>query len=150
MDAGTRREGRGYGAPWWLYLLVALFALVVRIPFYWMLKSALAQQDDVFSSRRASHQAHAGILRPAGRAGADRPLLCQFVRLRHGNRALVTLIASFMAAYAIARIDAPGRNLLLLAPGHLDRSAGDRDDHPALSGATGPAPARLAVGPDGS
>lgn len=115
MDTGTRPEARGHAAPWWLYLLVALFALVVLIPFYWMLKSALAQQDDVFSV--PPHYFTTPTLDNFARLADQVPIVRYFANsfVFATATALVTLIASFMAAYAIARIDAPGRNLLLLA-----------------------------------
>ena len=47
MRSGRLRT-QGDGGSWLLYILVAIFALIVLIPFYWMLKSALSRQEDVF------------------------------------------------------------------------------------------------------
>jgi ABC-type glycerol-3-phosphate transport system permease component len=97
-----RREA-GDGGTWWLYLLVALFALIVLIPFYWMLKSALAREQDVFTiPPRLAEQV------PLARYFANSFLFATAT-------SLATLAASFLAAYAIARFAVPGRNVLLLA-----------------------------------
>jgi ABC-type glycerol-3-phosphate transport system permease component len=94
---------------------MALFAVVVLIPFYWMLKSALARQEDVFavppiylSPPTLENFARLAEQVPIGNYFANSVLFATATTL-------VTLIASFMAAYAIARIDVRGRNVLLLA-----------------------------------
>lgn len=111
----NERSGAAQNRAWWLYLLLALFALVVLIPFYWMLKSALARQEDVFAVPPLYFSTP--TLENFARLAEQVPLLRYF-----GNSlffaaatSLVTLAASFLAAYAIARLDVPGRNVLLLA-----------------------------------
>lgn len=115
-DSGSRHgNGSGGGGAWWLYLLVALFALVVLIPFYWMVKSALSRQEDIFTI--PPRYFTLPTLENFARLAEQVPIARYF-----GNSvafalatSLVTLAASFMAAYAIARIDVRGRNVLLLA-----------------------------------
>jgi ABC-type glycerol-3-phosphate transport system permease component len=98
-----------------LYLLVALFALIALVPLYWMLKSALSPRQKVFRVPPAY------LVKPTlenFRTLADQvPLSRYFVNslLFSTATTLATLIASFMAAYAIARIPVRGRHALLLA-----------------------------------
>jgi ABC-type glycerol-3-phosphate transport system permease component len=98
-----------------LYLLVALFALVVLIPFYWMLKSALSREGDVFTV--PPQYVTVPTLENFARLAEQVPIVRYFANsvLFATATTLVTLAACFLAAYAIARIDVPGRNLLLLA-----------------------------------
>ncbi len=116
---GSRKSGvggrRAEGGAWWLYALVALFAVAVLIPFYWMLKSALAREEDVFNipplyvtSPTLQNFARLADQVPIGNYFANSVFFALATTL-------ATLVASFMAAYAIARIDVRGRNLLLLA-----------------------------------
>jgi ABC-type glycerol-3-phosphate transport system permease component len=110
-----RRSGAGQGSSWWLYLLVALFAVVVLIPFYWMLKSALSRQEDVFTIPPL--YVTTPTLENFGRLAEQVPIGNYFANSIFFATAttLLTLVASFMAAYAIARINVRGRNALLLA-----------------------------------
>ena len=110
-----RRSGAGESGTWWLYLLVALFAAGVLIPFYWMLKSALSRQEDVFTIPPL--YVISPTLENFARLAEQVPIGNYFVNSLAFAAAttVVTLIASFMAAYAIARIDVRGRNILLLA-----------------------------------
>jgi ABC-type glycerol-3-phosphate transport system permease component len=98
-----------------LYALVALFALVVLIPFYWMLKSALSRPDDVFTV--PPQYLTPPTLENFGRLAEQVPISRYFANsvIFATATTLVTLVASFLAAYAIARFDVPGRNVLLLA-----------------------------------
>jgi ABC-type glycerol-3-phosphate transport system permease component len=109
-----RREA-GDGGAWWLYLLVALFALIVLIPFYWMLKSALAREQDVFTI--PPQVLSSPTLENFARLAEQVPLARYFANsfLFATATSLATLAASFLAAYAIARFAVPGRNVLLLA-----------------------------------
>jgi ABC-type glycerol-3-phosphate transport system permease component len=102
-------------APWSLYALVALFAVIVLMPFYWMLKSALSRQDDVFTI--PPQYLTAPTLENFGRLAEQVPIVRYFANSLVFATAttLLTLAASFLAAYAIARFDVPGRNVLLLA-----------------------------------
>jgi ABC-type glycerol-3-phosphate transport system permease component len=98
-----------------MYLFVVLFTLVVLIPFYWMLKSALSPQQKVFAvpPRYLTQPTLENF-----RVLADQvPLVRYFVNslIFASATTLLTLAASFLAAYAIARIPVRGRNLLLLA-----------------------------------
>jgi ABC-type glycerol-3-phosphate transport system permease component len=103
------------GGSWLIYALVVVFALVALIPFYWKLKSALTTQQDVFeippkylvrptleNFRRLADQV------PLGRYFLNSVIFATATTL-------LTMIASFMAAYGIARIVVRGRNFLLLA-----------------------------------
>src|SRR5215217_5762194 len=110
----TRRppdEAASFG----LYALVTLFALVVLIPFYWMLKSALSRPDDVFTV--PPQYLTPPTLENFGRLAEQVPIFRYFANsvIFATATTLLTLAASFLAAYAIARFDVPGRNVLLLA-----------------------------------
>lgn len=109
-----RGEAPSNGA-WWLYLLLAIFAAVVLIPFLWMVKSALARQEDVFAIPPLLYTTP--TLENFARLAEQVPIVRYFGNsvMFAAATTLVTLGASFMAAYAIARIDVPGRNALLLA-----------------------------------
>ena len=109
-----RRSPDG-AAPWGLYALVALFAVIVLIPFYWMLKSALSRPDDVFAV--PPQYLTPPTLENFGRLAEQVPIVRYFANsiVFATATTLVTLAASFLAAYAIARFDVPGRNVLLLA-----------------------------------
>ena len=98
-----------------LYALVALFAVVVLIPFYWMLKSALSRPDDVFTV--PPQYLTSPTLENFARLAEQVPIIRYFANsvMFATATTLVTLVASFLAAYAIARFDVPGRNVLLLA-----------------------------------
>src|SRR5688500_19972962 len=102
-------------APWGLYAVVALFAMVVLIPFYWMLKSALSRPDDVFTV--PPQYLTPPTLENFGRLAEQVPIVRYFANsiVFATATTLVTLAASFLAAYAIARFDVRGRNVLLLA-----------------------------------
>ena len=98
-----------------MYVLVALFTLIVLVPFYWMLKSALSRPDDVFTV--PPQYLTTPTLENFGRLAEQVPIIRYFANsvVFATATTLVTLAASFMAAYAIARFDVPGRNVLLLA-----------------------------------
>jgi ABC-type glycerol-3-phosphate transport system permease component len=115
MTLNPGRRASSDGGTWWLYLLVALFALIVLIPFYWMLKSALSREGDVFTV--PPQYVTAPTLENFGRLAEQVPIGRYFVNsvLFATATTLTTLVACFMAAYAIARIDVRGRDILLLA-----------------------------------
>ena len=111
----TRRNAPSAGGSWWLYALIGLFSLVVLIPFYWMLKSALSRQEDVFDvpPRYLAPPTLENFARLAEQVPVARYFANSLVYA--AATSLVTLAACFLAAYAIARIPVPGRNALLLA-----------------------------------
>ena len=117
MRRSPGRGGRALGesATWPLYVLVALFALIVLIPFYWMVKSALSQEQEVFHV--PPEYLTTPTLENFGRLAEQVPLVRYFANsfLFASATTLATLAACFLAAYAIARFDVPGRNALLLA-----------------------------------
>jgi ABC-type glycerol-3-phosphate transport system permease component len=80
-----------------------------------MLKSALSRQDDVFTI--PPQYLTAPTLENFGRLAEQVPIVRYFANSLVFATAttLLTLAASFLAAYAIARFDVPGRNVLLLA-----------------------------------
>lgn len=113
--SGRRRRTPGEATSWWLYALVALFAVVVLIPFYWMLKSALSRPDDVFTI--PPQYLTTPTLENFGRLAEQVPIVRYLANsvVFATATTLATLAASFLAAYAIARINVRGRNILLLA-----------------------------------
>jgi ABC-type glycerol-3-phosphate transport system permease component len=98
-----------------LYTLVALFAFVVLVPFYWMVKSALSSEEDVFGIPPIYFPPL--TLENFQRLADQVPLVRYLVNslLFATATALATLAASFLAAYAIARVRVRGSNALLLA-----------------------------------
>lgn len=110
-----RRRAPAEGGAWPLYALVGLFTLVVLIPFYWMLKSALSRQADVFDVPPL--YLTWPTLENFARLAEQVPIVRYFVNslLFATATTLATLAACFLAAYAIARIPVPGSNALLLA-----------------------------------
>jgi len=98
-----------------LYLLFVLFTLIVLIPFYWMVKSALSPRQEIF------HVPPTYLVKPT--LDNFRTLVNQVPFGRYFLNSLLfstattlaTLAASFLAAYAIARIPVRGSNVLLLA-----------------------------------
>jgi ABC-type glycerol-3-phosphate transport system permease component len=109
------RRSPAEAVPWGLYVLVALFTFIVLVPFYWMLKSALSRPEDVFTV--PPQYLTTPTLENFGRLAEQVPIIRYFANsvVFATATTLVTLAASFMAAYAIARFDVPGRNVLLLA-----------------------------------
>jgi ABC-type glycerol-3-phosphate transport system permease component len=111
-SSGLPRRG---GSRIALYLMLAVFSLVVLIPFYWMVKSAFSPEQKVFTIPPI-------YLPPLTLDNFERlndqvPLGRYFLNSLFFATAttLATLAASFLAAYAIARIRIRGANLLLLA-----------------------------------
>jgi ABC-type glycerol-3-phosphate transport system permease component len=98
-----------------LYLLFAVFTLIVLIPFYWMVKSALSPRQQIF------HVPPTYLVKPT--LANFHTLVSQVPFGRYFLNSLLfstattlaTLAASFMAAYAIARFPVRGSNVLLLA-----------------------------------
>jgi ABC-type glycerol-3-phosphate transport system permease component len=97
------------------YVAAIVFALITLIPFYWMLKSALSPRTKVF--RVPPSYLVTPTLDNFKTLADQVPLTRYFINsfLFSSATTLATLAASFMAAYAIARIQVRGRNLLLLA-----------------------------------
>ncbi|HKG26680.1 MAG TPA: carbohydrate ABC transporter permease [Thermomicrobiales bacterium] len=110
-----RRRLQGGVARVLLYLLFVLFTLIVLIPFYWMVKSALSPRQEIF------HVPPTYLVKPT--LDNFRTLVNQVPFGRYFLNSLLfstattlaTLAASFLAAYAIARIPVRGSNVLLLA-----------------------------------
>jgi ABC-type glycerol-3-phosphate transport system permease component len=109
------RRSPAEASPWGVYALVALFTFVVLVPFYWMLKSALSRPEDVFTV--PPQYLTTPTLENFGRLAEQVPIVRYFANsvVFATATTLVTLAASFLAAYAIARFDVRGRNVLLLA-----------------------------------
>jgi ABC-type glycerol-3-phosphate transport system permease component len=109
------RRSPAEAVPWGLHALVALFTFIVLVPFYWMLKSALSRPGDVFTV--PPQYLPTPTLENFGRLAEQVPIIRYFANsiVFATATTLVTLAASFMAAYAIARFDVRGRNVLLLA-----------------------------------
>src|SRR3954452_16939086 len=96
-----------------LYLAFIVYSLVVLIPIYWMVRSSLANQSDL-------HQVPL-IYFPALTMQNFQTLIQQVPFFDYLRNSLVfaiattaaTLIASFLAAYAFARIQFPGSGVIL-------------------------------------
>jgi ABC-type glycerol-3-phosphate transport system permease component len=98
-----------------LYGTVGIFAAIVLIPFYWMVKSAVSNQEQLFDIPPVYFPRP--TLENVSRLAEQVPAARYFVNslLFSTTTTLATLAASFLAAYAIARIPVRGRNIVLLA-----------------------------------
>lgn len=96
------------------YIALIIFALIILLPFYWMLKSALSTPQDLFKIPP--------VYLPLPTLEnfttlADQVPLDRYLRnaiFFSTTTALVSVTISFLAAYAFARIQIPGSGILLL------------------------------------
>jgi ABC-type glycerol-3-phosphate transport system permease component len=96
-----------------LYLIVLLFLFVVLAPFYWIAKSAFSNTAQVFTVPptylpNITFENFATL--------ADQIPLYEYARnsfVVSAGTATLSVAFAFVAAYAFARIEVPGRNLLL-------------------------------------
>lgn len=96
-----------------LYLSLVLFTLIVLLPVYWMVRSAFSTQADMFKTPL--------VYFPTPTLQNFETLITQIPFARYVGNSLafsaattvVTLVASYMAAYAFARIRFPGSNVLM-------------------------------------
>lgn len=97
----------------WTYAAFALFTLVVLVPVYWMVRSAFSVQSDLTRTPL--------IYLPAPTLQNFEMLVDQVPFLEYTRNSLVfslattatTLVVSFLAAYAFARLDVRGSGVLL-------------------------------------
>ena len=112
----NREKHQGLSIPWGrigLYAAFIIFALVVLIPIYWMVRSSFATSIDLHTSPLNYF--------PPFTFKNFQTLVQQVPFFRYIFNSLVfsimttllTLIASFLAAYAFARIQFPGSGLIL-------------------------------------
>jgi ABC-type glycerol-3-phosphate transport system permease component len=108
-------RGRGIGRMLIIYASVAVFAFVVLVPFYWMVKSAFSEEQDVFEIPPIylPDPTFANFQRLADQVPLARYIMNSLIFST--TTTLATVAASFLAAYAIARIRVRGSNALLLA-----------------------------------
>jgi len=107
-----------------LYGLLSSFAILFLIPFYWMLKTALTTDGQVFTvppiwfpnpiqwSNFADSMRYTG-----GTVSTGTPVVYRYAlntALITLNGVVGTLLASSIAAYAFARLTFPGKNVLFL------------------------------------
>lgn len=98
-----------------LYLCFFLFAVIVLLPVYWMTRSAVANVNDLYKLPLVYLPEL--TLRNFATLMAQVPLL-QYIQnsvLFAGATTLVTLVLSYLAAYAFARIQFPGSGILMWA-----------------------------------
>jgi ABC-type glycerol-3-phosphate transport system permease component len=96
-----------------IYLSFALFTLVVLIPVYWMVRSSLANSSDLIKLPL--------IYFPKPTLKNFATLIDQIPFLQYTSNSLIfalgttiaTLVVSFLAAYAFARITFPGSGVIL-------------------------------------
>jgi multiple sugar transport system permease protein len=103
----------------WLYGLLVLVALFFVLPLLWMLSTALKFESDVFTDRDIlagffpSEPTLANfefVLTSSRNTPVFRWMLNSFVVAGLGT--LLTLVLTSLSAYAFARIDFPGKNVL--------------------------------------
>jgi ABC-type glycerol-3-phosphate transport system permease component len=95
------------------YMCFVLFTLIVLVPIYWMLRSAFSTGTDLFKVPL--------IYLPTPTLRNFQTLIAQvpfFLYVRNSlafavGTTLVTLVVSFLAAYAFARIQFPGSGVIL-------------------------------------
>ncbi len=97
------------------YLCLALYVVVVLVPFYWMLKAAVSTPDDLFRlpPEYLPPPSAANLVQLAGQVPLADYVLNSV--LFATMTALVTVAVGFLAAYGFARFSFPGRDLLLWA-----------------------------------
>lgn len=96
-----------------LYGSLAVFLFVILAPFYWILKSALSAPDELFQIPpvyfpRVTFDNFVTL--------ADQVPLWEYVRnsiIVSTSTTLLSVLLSYLAAYAFARLQVRGRNLLL-------------------------------------
>jgi multiple sugar transport system permease protein/sn-glycerol 3-phosphate transport system permease protein len=112
---GTRR-GENLRANALTLIILTLGAVVVMVPFYWMLSTALKQPGDIYllppqwipKPPRPSNFAEALTLVPFYRYAWNTTVVVSLVLLG-------TLLSCSFSAYGFARLRAPGRDLIFLA-----------------------------------
>jgi ABC-type glycerol-3-phosphate transport system permease component len=98
-----------------LYLIVIAFLVVVLLPIYYIFLTAFAPGDKVFTKPLSYLPQSFSLARwqnifaslPIGRYMLNTVFLATVATL-------LALLVSFLAAYAIARLDLPGANLILI------------------------------------
>jgi ABC-type glycerol-3-phosphate transport system permease component len=98
-----------------LYTVFLIFTLIILIPVYWLVRSAFSTGIDLIKTPL--------IYFPNPTLDNFKTLLTQVPFLQYVGNSLmfaigttiITLVVSFMAAYAFARIDFPGSNAILWA-----------------------------------
>lgn len=108
----TRRRSFNWGSVG-IYISFILFTLVVLVPIYWMLRSAFSRASDLIVVPP--------IYFPSPTLKNFQTLISEIPFLQYTRNSLtfalgttlVTLFVSFIAAYAFARIQFPGSNLIL-------------------------------------
>ena len=125
--AGSRRRFRFPLGTIVLYVVLTLIALVFVLPLIWMLSTALKPESQVFTDRGFIPQNPTldnflQILTASGNTPVFRWLINSFIVSISGT--VLTLLLTSLSAYAFARIDFRGKNLLftllistLLLPG---------------------------------
>ncbi len=111
---GTRR-GETLRANALTLAILTLGALVIMVPFYWMISTALKQPSDIYllppewvpTPPRPSNFAEALTLFPFHRYAWNTAVVVSLVLLG-------TLLSCSLSAYGFARLRAPGRDLIFL------------------------------------
>ena len=108
-----QNKSRWSGNQMLLYVGLAVFLFVVLVPFYWVFKTSLSPRNELFRDPPVyiPHVTFDNFSELAHQV----PL---FTYTRNslifsGGTALISVAFALMAAYAFARIDVPGRNVLL-------------------------------------
>jgi len=97
----------------WLYLGVALFTVVVLFPFYWMVMSAFTPKYEIFHI--PPRLLPGSLTLEFFQELPNQVPLLLYIRnslVVASASAFVSVAFSFLAAYAFARIEFPGRDLL--------------------------------------
>ncbi|RLK53779.1 carbohydrate ABC transporter permease [Actinokineospora cianjurensis] len=97
----------------WRYLGIAAIVLYCLAPFYWMLVSSLRRTNDIFDSGPLPAPLSLESYRAAFAEGNGflRALLNSFVVA--GVTTVLALVVATVAAYALARLEFRGKNLVL-------------------------------------
>lgn len=103
-----------YGSPG-IWIAFALFLAGILLPFYWILLSAVTPRDDLFKLPLRYFPAHP-TLENFTRLPEVIPFWRYFLNsaVMSAGSALLSVLVSFLAAYAFARLRVPGRGLLLV------------------------------------
>ncbi len=112
-----RQENRRSFSRWWskagIYVSFVIFSAVVLLPVYWMVRSSLSSQTDLHTTPL--------IYFPAPTLQNFQTLVEQVPFFEYTRNSIVfalattaaTLLVSYLAAYAFARIQFPGSGIIL-------------------------------------
>lgn len=110
----NNRVNKGYGRKAFSYAMLALWALLVLFPFYWMIMTSFKTQGSYYSESVPALVALNPTLKNYYTAFSAVPLGTYFVNTLIFSiiTTAIMLLVSVLAAFAFARLKFPGRDLM--------------------------------------